>query len=251
MRLLWALVLLAAVTGDASARTELPHRAGQADRHHRRGRRARRHRAHRRRRPVAALGPAGVRHQSSGRGRLDRHEGRGLLAAGRLHAPVRAVVELRRAAGDRQGLSLRSRSRLRLDRLRLRAADGDRGAGLARHQHARRIDRPCEEAAGRDQRRGAEPRRHSASDVGVDQAGGRAGMDLDQLSRHAGRPVRRHGRPRAGHHGRPAEPRRRGQRRPAQAHRRRRGEAPAEPARDADHCRDAACAFPARSAGSR
>ena len=37
-----------------------------------------------------------------------------------------------------------------------------------------------------------------------------------------------------------AEPRRRGQRRPAQADRRRRGEAPAEPARDADHRRDAA-----------
>ena len=174
MRLLWALVLLAVRNRYvARVRPELPHRAGQADRHHRRGRRARRHRPHRCRRPVAALGPAGVRHQSSGCGRLDRHEGRGLLAAGRLHAPVRAVVELRRAAGDRQGLPLRSRPRLRLDRLRLRAADGGRGAGLARHQHARRIDRPCEEAARRDQRRGAEPRRHSASDLRVDQAGGR------------------------------------------------------------------------------
>ena len=74
------------------------------------------------------LGPAGVRHQSSGRGRLHRHEGRGLFAGGRLHAAVRAVVEFRRAAGDRQGLSLRPGARLRLDRFRLRAADGGRGA---------------------------------------------------------------------------------------------------------------------------
>ena len=40
---------------------------------------------------------------------------------------------------------------------------------------------------GADQRRGAEPRRHPASHLGVDQAGGRPGMDLDQLSRHAGK----------------------------------------------------------------
>ena len=78
-----------------------------------------------------------------------------------------------------------------------------------------------------------------------------SGMDLDQLSRHAGRPLRRHGRPRAGDHGRAAEPRRRDQRRPAQAARGRLGEAPAEPARDADHRRDAAGASRARSAGSR
>ena len=102
---------------------------------------------------------------------------------------------------------------------------------------------------GADQRRGAEPRRHPASDVGVDQAGGGLGMDLDQLSRHAGGPLRRHRRPRPGDHGRPAEPCRRDQRRPAQAHRGRFGQAPAEPAGDADHRRDAAWQSRARSAG--
>ena len=76
--------------------------------------------------------------------------------------------------------------------------------------------------------------------VRVDQAGGRPGVDLDQLSGHAAGALRRHRRPRAGDHGRPAEPRRRDQRRPAQAHRGRLGEAPAEPAGDADHRRDAA-----------
>ena len=76
---------------------------------------------------------------------------------------------------------------------------------LARHQHARRVDRLRQEAARPGQRRGAEPRRHSASDLGVDQAGGRPGVDLDQLPRHAGRPERPDRRPRPGHHGRLAE----------------------------------------------
>ena len=99
---------------------------------------------------------------------------------------LRAVVELRRAAGDRHELSLRPGARFRLDRLRLRAADGGRGAGLARRQHARRVHRLREEAARPGQRRGAEPRRHSASAGGMDQDGGQARHDLDQLSRHAG-----------------------------------------------------------------
>ena len=173
MRLLWALVLLAAVT-VASARAELPHRAGQADRHHRRGRRARRHRAHRRRRPVAALGPAGVRHQSSGRGRLDRHEGRRHLAAGRLHAPVRRC----RRASSRCRRSPRT---IPYDLVRDFVSIGfvceqpmaiAVPASLGINTLGELIDY-VKKRPGRDQRRGAEPRRHPASDVGVDQAGGR------------------------------------------------------------------------------
>ena len=233
-------MLLAAATDTAPAQN-FPTGAGQADRHHRRGRRARRHRAHRRRRPVAALGPAGVRHQSSGRGRLDRHEGRRLLAAGRLHAAVRRC----RRASSRCRRSPRTIPTIS-------SATSSRSASSASSRWRSRC-RPSlgvntlgelidyvKKRPGRGQRRGAEPRRHPASDLGVDQARGGSGVDLDQLSRHAGRPLRRHGRPRAGDHGRAAEPRRRDQRRPAQAHRGRLGEAPAEPARDADHRRDAA-----------
>ena len=84
---------------------------------------------------------------------------------------------------------------------------------------------------GAGQRRGAEPRRHSASARGMDQDRGQARHDLDQLSRHAGGPDRRHGRPRAGDHGRSAESGRRDPGRPAQADRGRLGAAAAEHAR--------------------
>src|SRR5215475_8555078 len=54
-------------------------------------------------------------------------------------------------------------------------------------------------------------------------------MDIDQLSGHAGRLERCHGRARPGDHRRPAELGRLDQRRPTQAPRRRLRQAPAEP----------------------
>ena len=80
--------------------------SGPAHYQHGRRRRARYHRAHRGRGAVETLGSAGLRHQSSGRRRRHRVEGRGQFADRRHHAAVRAVVEFRFAAGDRQGLSV-------------------------------------------------------------------------------------------------------------------------------------------------
>ena len=145
------------------ASAELSLRSGADHRRGRSGLEPRCAASYRRRAPVAALGPAGRRHQPAGRGGVDRDpRGRG-DAAGWPLALHGAGVELHRAAGASDRLPGRRGARLCAGRLCRRAPDGDRRERGARRQHAAGARRAREAAQGRAERRGGQSRQHPAS----------------------------------------------------------------------------------------